>query len=109
MKRLILVLGILLISGVLSSCAKVVIKDGEWCGLKGSLGASCFHTLSDGSRSLTKAEWDSESIGMVCTKAENFGEWKKALLKLCDETGMCAYKVIETVKQLDSKAQKSIK
>lgn len=57
---------------------------------------------------MSKVEWDSESVGWVCTKSENFADWKKALLKLCDETNMCSYKVTKTVEDLARKADRSV-
>lgn len=103
-----IVLEILLIFVALSNCTTIELQNSEWCGDKGALGASCFHTLSDDSRSLLKSDWDKERIGMVCTKAESFGEWKKVLLKLCDETGYCTYKIKSTADQLEKKAIKSV-
>lgn len=59
----------------------------------GNLGASCFHTLSEGSRDLAPAEWDAERFGMVCTKAENFSDWEAAIRKLCRLSKSCTYNV----------------
>lgn len=59
----------------------------------GSAGASCFHTLSDSSRDLTKEEWDQERFGMICSKASTFAEWKASILKLCQMSKRCSYDV----------------
>lgn len=67
------------------------MKDHEWCGDKGRLGATCFNTLSEGRRDIKKAEWDEERFGMLCTKAESFGDWKAVILKLCKLTGRCSF------------------
>ena len=72
----------------------------------GSLGASCFHTLSDDTRDLSKEEWDSLRFGMVCTEAENFAEWKAALLKFCESTKKCTFEVKKVVNQLQSKLER---
>lgn len=87
----------------LTSCTKVVIKDGEWCGDMGSLGASCFHTLSDDSRDIDKDSWDKERFGMVCTQSENFADWKANLLKLCKETKMCSMDVLKKIDAFDGR------
>lgn len=81
----------------LSSCSLVRIKDGEWCGDIGPEGASCFHTLSDKKRDIPKDTWDLLAIGpdhrfgKICTDQENFGEWSKAIQKLCRLTKACSY------------------
>lgn len=65
----------------------------------GVAGASCFHTLSDTQRDISPSEWNEERFGMICTKSENFTEWKKAILKLCRISKACTYntkkKVVE--------------
>lgn len=91
---------ILFVFALNAGCARVQIKNAEWCGDMGELGASCFHTLSDESRDLEKEEWDEERFGQVCTKPENFANWKAALLKLCRQTRLCTYeerRMIETL------------
>jgi hypothetical protein len=67
----------------------------------GSLGASCFNTLSDQSRDIEKAEWDAERLDMVCTKAEYFANWKAAILKLCKKTKICSYEVMRALRIAD--------
>ncbi len=57
----------------------------------GASGADCYHTLTPETRELTKAEWDTERFGMVCTKADTFADWKAAIEKLCNKTGICDY------------------
>lgn len=64
------------------SCA-VQIKNAEWCGDMGAMGAHCFNTLSEEERELDKEAWDQERFGQVCTKVESFAEMKAALAKLC--------------------------
>lgn len=68
---------------LLASCARVKVKDSEWCGDIGSYGASCFHTLTDETREVSLKEWEQERFGMICTKADNFADWKITILKLC--------------------------
>ena len=68
---------------LLVSCARVELKNTEWCGDLGDSGASCFNTHNDNSREIQREEWDKERFGMLCTKSENFAEWKRAIEKLC--------------------------
>ena len=81
---------------LLSNC-QIQIKDIEVCGDFGSEGASCFHTNKDGSRDLTKTQWDHERFGMLCTKPENFAAWKAAIIKLCEKNGCTWDQVSELV------------
>ncbi len=75
----------------LASCAKVPIKDSEWCGDFGSEGASCFNTLSDNKRDISKEEWDKERFGMLCTKSQTFADWQASILKLCKASKRCSF------------------
>lgn len=94
---------------LLSSCAKIKISDSEWCGDAGPLGAFCFNTLSDKSRDIAKEDWDKERFGMICTKSENFAEWKASLLKLCKDSKICSMEVIKTVEALDERVESTKK
>lgn len=76
---------------VASACGTVHVRDGEWCGDKGERGATCFYTLSDRTRKLSKKEWDLERFGKVCTGSENFANWKTAIEQLCYQTKSCTY------------------
>lgn len=82
---------------LLSSCGTVVIKDQEDCGDMGSLGATCFHTLSSETRDIPKAQWDDERFGMVCTKASNIADTKAAIEKLCSVSNDCTYEVKQRI------------
>ena len=88
---------LILFAFLVSSCSRVQIKDSEWCGDMGKEGAYCFNTLSDGSRPLLYEEWNRERFGMVCTKSENFTDWKKSILKLCRISKSCTYSVKQKV------------
>lgn len=81
----------ILFAFVLLGCEKVQIKDAEVCGDAGEYGATCFHTQNDQERKLTKEEWDKERFGKLCTDAENYANWKEAMLKLCNRTKRCTY------------------
>lgn len=75
-----------------TSCSRVALLDSEWCGDKGKLGARCNWLKSEGKeRSVPKAEWDAQRVGMICTDAETFINWKSALKKLCDEQRICFF------------------
>lgn len=90
----------LFISLLLTSCGHVHLKDAEWCGDMGASGAACFHTFSAGARELLKDPWDAERFGMLCTKAQNFADWKASILQLCSQTKNCTHDEIEAVKKI---------
>lgn len=86
----------------------------------GPTGAVCFHTLSDKTRQIpleawlrvpkpmdSAQAWADSSFGKVCTSAENFGDWKAAILKFCSETKRCKMaEVEEVVKAFASRAER---
>lgn len=92
---------------LLASCTHVEIKDSEWCADKGYLGAKCFNSLSSNTRKIAKREWDEERFGILCTKSENFTNWKSAIEKFCYQTKACTYEVKETIKELETKIEKA--
>lgn len=98
-----------ILSGFSNSCSNVMIKNAEWCGDAGSLGALCFHTLSDDEREMTKEQWDAERFGMICTKSENFAEWKTAILKLCRKNPICTYEMTREVRAFSMKVARVAK
>ena len=69
----------------------------------GSLGASCFYTLSPQTRDIEKAAWDDERFGMVCTRSENLANWKAAILELCSNSGICTYEDVQSAQNLGSR------
>jgi len=76
-------LAFVILLSFLPSCAKVTVKNTEWCGDLGEYGASCFNTLDDDERDIPKKEWDEIRYGMLCTKAEYYSDWKSTIEKLC--------------------------
>jgi len=87
----------------------VEIKDGEWCGDMGEDGAACFHTLSPDQRDIPKPEWDKERFGMICTRAENFANWKASILKLCEKKkNRCSFEFKQRVMELSERADNFI-
>ena len=104
MQKKISSLGFLILFGfTVTSCARVALKDNEWCGDMGSEGAACFNTLSDLGRDIPKEQWDDERFGMLCTNSTSFANWKAAIEKLCDDTGRCDYEVRKAIENLEKK------
>ena len=90
---------------LLSSCANVKIKNSEFCGDMGNLGASCFKTLSGETRDISPNDWDDERFGMICSKADTFADWKKAILKLCKMSRRCKYESKKNIKNFGKKVE----
>jgi len=82
---------ILFITAVISGCATVEIKNQEFCGDMGSMGATCFKTLTDDTRDINKTDWDNERMGMICESPEVFADWKGLIMKLCHKSRACRY------------------
>lgn len=61
----------------------------------GAQGATCFHTLSTAARDLSKAQWDAERFGQLCTQAKNFADLKALVEKLCNQSGRCDYDKVD--------------
>lgn len=87
---------------VLNGCTTIKIKDDEICGDKGTLGASCFRMLSEGSRRIPKQQWDDERFGQLCMSSNAFGELKAALLKLCEST-KCTFEDVKSIQNFGAK------
>jgi hypothetical protein len=100
------ILSVLSLSLLISSCGQVVIKNSEWCGDMGELGASCFNTLNDDSRDLEKEAWDAERFGQVCTQPENFAAIKTTIEKLCYKNKKCTYQQKKILKRLGRNLEK---
>lgn len=93
----------------LSGCGKrIKITDTEWCGDMGDYGASCFRTLSSGTRDLEKPEWDQVRFGQVCTSAATLAEWKAALMKLCSDSGRCDYETKKLINNFTKKIERRV-
>lgn len=101
LKRSLLILSVL----SLVSCARITIKDQEYCGDAGPLGASCFTTLSNQSRDLTPAEWEEERFGKICTDASNFADNTANILKACRLCKCCTYDAKSKVIQFKENVQ----
>lgn len=89
------------------SCAKIKIKNTEWCGDLGIDGASCFNTHNDNSRDLRKEEWDKVRFGMICASSKDFSEWKSYIYQLCLQAGnRCTYGHKEKIINFFDKVEK---
>jgi hypothetical protein len=80
-----------------ATCQQVEIKDHEICGDKGELGAACFHTLTEQSRSLDFYEWEEQRFGWLCMPSDAFADLKATLLKLCESSHRCKYEDLEAI------------
>lgn len=78
------------------------MKDSEWCGDMGPLGASCFHMLTDATRDIDEPTWKMERFAQVCTKSENFKNLKISILQLCRETHTCTWQLVEALNNFDA-------
>lgn len=96
---------VVLFNLVISGCGSVLIRDAEWCGDMGTMGAACFHTLTDETRDIEKAAWDAERFGMVCTNSDNFAAVKAVIEKLCYQTKSCTYAEKEQIKKFFERVQ----
>lgn len=104
--RLSLGISFLLLLVLTLSCAKVAVKNTEWCGDMGEFGAACFNTQNKDERSMNKAEWDTERFGMLCTTPESFAHWKAVILKLCDEEKRCTYEEKKALNKFLARVEK---
>jgi len=77
------------------SCQHVTIKDSEWYGSKGMLGATGFHTLTSESEKVSYPDWLTKWTDlknpMVCTSVDNFADWKAIIETLCSLENRCDY------------------
>lgn len=82
---------------IVSSCARVKIKNQEWCGDKGPLGAHCWNTLNDKERDITPSVWNALKVGpdhrfgKACTEIENITDTKAAIINLCKASKRCTF------------------
>lgn len=82
---------------MLVSCGQVRIKNQEWCGDMGDLGATCFNTLNSKKRTIEKPQWDEERFGMICGTPAVFADNKRTILQLCQAYKKCVYDSQENV------------
>ncbi len=96
------------LSFLISGCgARVTITDTEWCADAGPRGAFCFHTLSDTQRRIPVEDWAEQRFGKICTDPETLAEWKAAILKLCDDTGRCDFRMEEAVQAFSHRVDRA--
>lgn len=110
MPQMILTSALLVLFGLILSGATckppILIQDHELCGDKGTLGASCFHMLSNETRKLSFDEWASARYGEICMQADAFANFKSALLKLCAETDRCTWQEVQAIEAIAKKVTK---
>lgn len=109
---LILVTLFLLTSCGILRVARVKIKNQEWCGDKGPLGAYCFNTHNSSTRTIEPEVWNTIGVGpdyrfgKLCTDAGNFTDTTAVILKLCKVSKRCTYdakkKIITFTEQVES-------
>lgn len=90
---------------ILTSCQHIQIKDQEWCGDMGYMGASCFHTLTEKKRNIDPIGWADQRFGWLCTSPQQFGEMKSELLRLCNLSKKCTYEDERALEALDQKLE----
>lgn len=84
-----------------------------------SLGATCAHTQTKETRDLTKADWDTQRFGWICTSGDTFAEKKIELESLCARPGSCTIPeaiikrrvsdFLDTVDKLSQKIHKTMR
>lgn len=84
---------ILLWTLLLSACQQVQIKDETIYGLKGPLGVRVAHTLSSTTATLTPAQWNAISFGMVCENSTAWADIKQAQEQACQQCNCCTAEV----------------
>ena len=98
MHHLFILTGLLLL---LPSCTSVTLTDSIWCGSLGPLGATCFHSMTTDTESLTLQQWaqvwDNLDNPQVCTSASTLAEWKQDIEELCSYEQDCTVDVQEAV------------
>jgi hypothetical protein len=98
-RRRALSIGMGLVILLLSSCQQVSINDETVYALKGpGRGAFYAHTLTTEQGSLSQAEWDVISAGMLCMSANSFGDLKAIIEQLCSyNPNECNYPQVQPV------------
>lgn len=88
-------------SFLISSC--VNIKNTEWFGYMADDGAISFNTLDDGSRYLTKKEFDEMCAqeGCIVGTSHTFAYWKGLIIKLCKVTKRCSYDDFKSLEKFE--------
>lgn len=99
--------GMVLLGLSISGCPSVQIKDEEVCGSLASKGATCFHTLTEESRTMTLQEfaawWNDLSDPKIATRASAFADAKAALETLCSINNVCTYEQKQVIAKLSNK------
>lgn len=89
----------------LSSCGprgsefKTKFRNTEACVNLGIAGAQCAHTYTQETRTLTKEEFEAESIGWVSIRAEDFSDREDAIDEICRATEKCDFEMQEIIEK----------
>ena len=83
----------------------VKIKDGEFFGDMGRIGAEGDWLLHEQRTSLSKTEWDKRRLGMICTSSTVFSNIHGVIRKFCGETKACTYEIQQMTEALSAKIQ----
>lgn len=98
-KLLSTILSVMLFASSLSGCAHVKVTNEEFCGDKGTLGATCDWTNGGPTTKLNKPQWDQKRFGMACAKVESITRLLGVIKKLCFDTGRCTYEEYKYVEK----------
>lgn len=95
------------LSVILTSCAKIEIKDIPIRWDMGPEGAYESHLISDTEAVIPKAQWDAERPGYACLSEDDFGWLKATILKACGELkGLCDTKTKASMGRFFDRADK---
>jgi hypothetical protein len=72
---------------LLSSCTQVTIHDEQFWGIKGPLGATGVHTLTNEIVHVDKATWDKMSVGYIAEEPGVFADIKLSFERMCEMLG----------------------
>lgn len=94
---------------IIQACSRVEIKNTQWWGDEGTLGATSFDTLDQSSSHLDKLAWDKIRLGMVCGTAAAFTELKREVETFCNNTNECDYQTQQLMMAFFDKGEKFLK
>lgn len=92
---------VLILSSFLFVGCSVSIPNIEFCRIKGKFGAVCARWLDAkaSKRNVSLSEWNTKSLGMVCTSEKGMGNINALIESLC-QNQTCVEKVNDLIKAL---------
>lgn len=95
----------------LNACGHVTVFDKEVCADLGVVGAHCAFTLANPPkrRDIEKAKWDTERIGWMCMRADDFSDAEDSVDQLCRSTNLCDYETKEKIEQFKERTASVLK